>query len=192
MNFGKLRILISQFLQKKRSTLPTTLTCRFSRNSGETTTRMRSWRQNLTAYLQTQGRCFMAMAWWDATRAEAMICQFTSRYIRLLWESDVDNRNGHAAIFEVKFGKKRCVLSRLRCCVCHLHHKWAMHSPVGLRILRNNASTSVSLQSWCHCGRCQRSSMQTQKNKNTKIYTSPQLPLRKERRNVKPTWTPIG
>ena len=29
----------------------------------------------------------------------------SSRYIRLLWESDGDNRNGHAAIFEVKFGK---------------------------------------------------------------------------------------
>ena len=29
----------------------------------------------------------------------------SSGYIRLLWESDDDNRNGHAAIFEVKFGK---------------------------------------------------------------------------------------
>ena len=29
----------------------------------------------------------------------------SSRYIRLSWESD-DDRNGHAAIFEVKFGKK--------------------------------------------------------------------------------------
>ena len=29
----------------------------------------------------------------------------SSRYIRLLWETD-DDRNGHAAIFEVKFGKK--------------------------------------------------------------------------------------
>ena len=30
----------------------------------------------------------------------------SSRYIRLSWEPDVDNRNGHAAIIEVKFGKK--------------------------------------------------------------------------------------
>ena len=29
----------------------------------------------------------------------------SSGYIRLLWESDVDDRDGHAAIFEVKFGK---------------------------------------------------------------------------------------
>ena len=29
----------------------------------------------------------------------------SSRYVRLLWESD-DDRNGYAAIFEVKFGKK--------------------------------------------------------------------------------------
>ena len=39
-----------------------------------------------------------------------MTCQSTqgydsSGYIRTLWESD-DDRNGHAAIFEVKFGKK--------------------------------------------------------------------------------------
>ena len=29
----------------------------------------------------------------------------SSRYIRLLWQSDVDDRNEHALIFEVKFGK---------------------------------------------------------------------------------------
>ena len=29
----------------------------------------------------------------------------SSGYVRFLWESD-DDRNGHAAIFEVKFGKK--------------------------------------------------------------------------------------
>ena len=51
----------------------------------------------------------MAMAKWDTIRAEAMVCQSTPELIhqdffRLVWESDVDNRNGHAAIFEVKFG----------------------------------------------------------------------------------------
>ena len=112
----------------------------------------------------------------------------SSRKNRLLWESD-DDRNGHAAIFEVKFGKKtertttesreqsaeqlcdtlvpvalavkaassvtteapfeptaRCItdtkkrqlvtqsgLPRLRCCVCHLHHKLAMISPATVR-----------------------------------------------------------
>ena len=40
VKFGKLRISISRFLQMKGSTLPTILTCRFSENSGETTTRM--------------------------------------------------------------------------------------------------------------------------------------------------------
>ena len=29
----------------------------------------------------------------------------SSGYIRFVWESDVDDRNGHATIFEVKFGK---------------------------------------------------------------------------------------
>ena len=115
----------------------------------------------------------------------------SSGYIRLLLESDDDNRYGHEAIFEVKFGKKtertttesrersaeqlfadpepvesavagsdlgttedpfvptascinhtkkrrlvtRSGLPRLRCCVCHLHHKWAMNSPAAVREL---------------------------------------------------------
>ena len=112
----------------------------------------------------------------------------SSGYVRLSWESD-DDRKGHAANFEVKFGNKtkraatgsrertaeqlfdhlesvalvvegsdlgttedpfeptaRCIndtkkrqlvtrsgLPRLRCCVCHLHHKWAMKSPAAVR-----------------------------------------------------------
>ena len=149
----------------------------------------------------------MAMAQWDAIRAEAMICQSMPELIpqvffAFLWESDYD-RNEHAAIFEVKFGKKtkrateasrersaeqlfddlesvasvvegsdlgtsedrfestascindtkkrqlvtRSGLSRLRCCVCHLHHKWAMNSLAAVRdFFRNSASTGVSLQ----------------------------------------------
>ena len=52
----------------------------------------------------------MTMALWDVIEAEAMTCQFHARidpsgYVRLLWESE-DDRNGHAAIFEVKFGNK--------------------------------------------------------------------------------------
>ena len=62
VNFGKLRILISRFLQMKGSTLPTILTCRFLQNSGETTTRMWFWRQRLTACQQTHKSCFMTMA----------------------------------------------------------------------------------------------------------------------------------
>ena len=114
----------------------------------------------------------MTMAQWDVIRAE----------------SD-DDRNGHAAIFEIKFGKTseravkesrersseqhftdlefvaldvegsdvgtggdpfeptaRCIndtrkrkqvtksgLPRLTCCVCHLHHKWAMNSLAAVR-----------------------------------------------------------
>ena len=113
----------------------------------------------------------------------------SSGFFRRLWESDVGDRNGHAAIFEVEFGKKinratdssrersaehllndlhsvafvvegsdlgasedcfeptascindikrrqlvtRSGLSRLRCCVCHLHHKRAMDSPTAVR-----------------------------------------------------------
>ena len=107
----------------------------------------------------------------------------SSGYIRLLGESDVDDRNGHAAIFEVKFGKKtngateasregsdlgtsedrfeptascingtkkrqpvtRSGLSRLICCVCHLHHKWAMNSPAAVREF-----FGTMLQQVCH------------------------------------------
>ena len=40
----------------------------------------------------------------------------------------------------------RSGLPRLRCCVCHLHHKWAMKSPAfGREVFKNGASTSVSL-----------------------------------------------
>ena len=112
----------------------------------------------------------------------------SSGYVRHFWESD-DDRSGHAAIFEVMFGKKtertttesrersaeqlfdtlesvalavagsdlgttedqfnptaRCIndskkrqlvtrsgLPRLRCGVCHLHHKWAMKSLAAIR-----------------------------------------------------------
>ena len=108
----------------------------------------------------------------------------SSGFVRLLWESQVDDRNGHAATFEVKFGKTseravresrersaeqlladlesvasavegsdlgptedpfeptasciydtrkrqlvtRSGVPRLRCCVCHPDHKWAMNS----------------------------------------------------------------
>ena len=52
------------------------------------------------------------MAWWDATQAEAMICPVharidLTRYVRLLWESsEEDDKYTHAAIFDLKFGKK--------------------------------------------------------------------------------------
>ena len=40
----------------------------------------------------------------------------------------------------------RSGLPRLRCCVCHLHHKWAIKSPAfGREVFKNGASTSVSL-----------------------------------------------
>ena len=111
-------------------------------------------------------------------------------------------RNGHAAIFEVKFGKTseraakesrersaeqlfadlepvasavegsdlgptedpfeppascindtkkrqlvtRSGLPRLRCCVCHLHHQWAMNSPAAVREFFKTVLQQVSLQ----------------------------------------------
>ena len=42
VKFRKLRILTNRFLQIQGSTLPTILTCCFSKDSGETTTRMLS------------------------------------------------------------------------------------------------------------------------------------------------------
>ena len=45
-------MLISRFPQMKSWPSPTTLSCHFSQNSGETTTRMWSWRQKLAAYQQ--------------------------------------------------------------------------------------------------------------------------------------------
>ena len=124
----------------------------------------------------------------------------SSGYIHLLWESNED-RNGHAAIFEVKYGKTseravkesreqsveqlfadlesvalavkgseldttedpcepsaRCIndtkkrqlvtrsgLPRLRCCACHVHHKWAVQSTAADRDFFNTV-----LQQVCH------------------------------------------
>ena len=53
----------------------------------------------------------MAMAQWDAIRAEAMICQFMPELINQDFFGIGGNQmlvttNGHAAIFEVKFGTK--------------------------------------------------------------------------------------
>ena len=131
----------------------------------------------------------MAMALWDVIRARAMTCQSSQE---LILES-FEDRNGHGAVFEVKFEKEpsaeqlfadlesvalavegsdlsttempfeptaRCIndtnkkqlvtrsgLPRQRCCVCHLHHKWAMQSPAAVREnFQYSASTSVSLR----------------------------------------------
>ena len=52
------------------------------------------------------------MAWWDATQAEAMACQSTKELIPEVMFvscgklSEEDDKCTHAAIFEVKFGKK--------------------------------------------------------------------------------------
>ena len=53
----------------------------------------------------------------------------------------------------------RSGLPKLRCCVCHLHGKRAMHSAAAVRFFQNGASTSVSLPG-CHCRRCQRCRIQ--------------------------------
>ena len=37
--------------------------------------------ERLTAYRQTRSSCLRTMAWWDATQAEAMICQSTQELI---------------------------------------------------------------------------------------------------------------
>ena len=38
----------------------------------------------------------------------------------------------------------RSGLPRLRCCLCHLHHKWAMNLPASVRkFFKNNASVSL-------------------------------------------------
>ena len=59
------------------------------------------------------------MASWDATQAEATTRQSTqvdsTGYVRLLWESnEEDDELTHAAIFEVKFGKRQKKHSLIR------------------------------------------------------------------------------
>ena len=55
----------------------------------------------------------MTMAQSDVIRAKAMTCQESTQELipqevfAFSWESDVDDRNGHAAIFEVEIWQRR-------------------------------------------------------------------------------------
>ena len=69
--------------------------------------------------------------------------------------TDAGNNNGHAAIFEVKLGKKTnraTEASRERSAEQFFNDlesvafKWAMNAPTCTRTLRNSASTNVTLQ----------------------------------------------
>ena len=78
----------------------------------------------------------------------------------------------------------RSGLSRLRCCLCHLHHKWAMNSSAVVREFLRTV-----LQQVCHFKVDIIAEMptpqhaRTTKNKNTMICTIPQLPCCQERCN---------
>ena len=232
------------------STFPTILTCRFSQNSGGNncahvilTAEADSLPTDAKELLHGYGLVGCHSSGSNDLSVHARID--SSGYTRLLWESDVDDRIGHAAISEVKFGKKtnrateasrersagqlfndsesvalvvegsdlgtsedcfeptascindtkkrqlvtRSGLSRPRCCVCHLHHKWAMNTPAAVREFFKTV-----LQQVCHftvdviAGDANAAACKYyKKNKNTKIYTIPQLPSCLERCNVKST-----
>ena len=192
VNFGRLRTCTSRFPQRRSSTSPTTSAVTSQRILGK---------QPRACYPDGRG--------WQLTKDEkelfddyGLVGCHSSRsnalsvharidslgYVRLSWESD-DDRKGHAAIFEVKFGNKtkraatgsrertaeqlfdqlesvafavegsdlgttedpfepsaRCIndtkkrqlvtrsgLPRLKCCVCHPHHKWGMKSLASVR-----------------------------------------------------------
>ena len=71
----------------------------------------------------------------------------------------------------------RSGLPRPRCCVCHLHRKWAMQSPAAFREFSKqcfNKCVTLRLMSLREMPTLQHSS--TTKNKSTKICTIPQLP----------------
>ena len=57
------------------------LSCRYSKNSGETTMLMLSWRQRRTVRRHTQGSCLKPKAWWDPIQPEAMTCQSMQKLI---------------------------------------------------------------------------------------------------------------
>ena len=84
--------------------------CHFSENSREPITRMSFWQPKLTVHRQTQNSCLRTTAWWDVTQAEVIICQnkqeLTHQEMFHSCGNQVKKKNSHAAIFEVKFGKK--------------------------------------------------------------------------------------
>ena len=86
--------------------------CHYSENSGETTTRMCFWQRKLTAYRQTQNSCLrtVALVGCHSSRSNDLSVHArigSRRYVRLLLESsEEDDKNSHAAIFEVKIGEK--------------------------------------------------------------------------------------
>ena len=83
----------------------------------------------------------------------------------------------------------RSGLSRLRWCVSHIHHKWAMNSPGAVREFLGTV-----LQHVCHlkvdviAGDANAAAYKYYKKKNTKFFSSHQLPSCSERCNVKSTW----
>ena len=60
----------------------------------------------------------------------------------------------------------RSGLPRLRCCVRHLHHKWAMNSPAAVREFFGTVLQQVPTLQHTSTTKC----------KKFKIYTIPQLP----------------
>ena len=82
--------------------------CHYSKNSVETTTRMCFLQRRLAAYRQTQHSCLRTMALVECHSSRSNDLSVHARidprgYVRLLWESSEED----AAIFEVKFGKKK-------------------------------------------------------------------------------------
>ena len=77
-------------------------------------------------------------------------------------------------------------LPRLRCCVCHLHHKWAMNSPAAVREFCKqcfNKCITSRLMSLQEMPTLQHTS--TTKSKSTKICTIPWLQSCQEKCNVR-------
>ena len=112
MNFGKQRILISRFLQVERFNVTNdphlSLLTEFSGNNYAhviLTAEADSLPTDAKELLHGYGLAGCHSSRSNDLPVHARID--SSGKIRLLWESDVDTRNGHAAIFEVKFGKRQ-------------------------------------------------------------------------------------
>ena len=175
-----------------------------SRGSTDALAKLQGLQQPLTRYQKMKKRSLddFGLVGCHSSRSKDLSVHAridSSGHVRLLWESD-DDKKGHAAIFEVKFGKRsrkavahmpqarertaeqlsdqlesvalaaegnddpseptaRCIndtkkvatadqiwtFSRLRCCVCHIHHMCAMKS---LFVAREFVKTA--LQQVCH------------------------------------------
>ena len=131
------------------------------------------WSQNLYKDKSSNWSIARAFGWTTLQRLGVCCISCGRQRIRYIWGllwADSELHHWHQ---EETTCKKIWSVQTEMLCVPSPPHVGVEFTCCCSRILRNNASISVSLQGWCHWRRCQRRSIQVRKS--TKICTIPQL-----------------